>query len=126
MIACAAVVLCDLAFGLRRSWIMGEQVRFSRACRNTMGKLVTYASFVIMVCFVNTAAGGALAIDKWACLLVCFIEGCSILANLLKPKGVSVDLGKVLTALFAKATGVKAEDVGGAFYHQNTEQQHGN
>lgn len=88
----AAVILCDLAFGVRKSLIMGEEVRFSRAVRNTMGKMVTYFAFVCMVCMVCVASGEQYGIDKWACLLVCFIEGCSIIGNILKPKGINFNL----------------------------------
>ena len=88
----AAVIVCDLAFGVRKSLIMGEEVRFSRAVRNTMGKMVTYFAFVCMVCMICVASGEKYGIDKWACLLVCFIEGCSIIGNILKPKGIDFNL----------------------------------
>lgn len=88
----AAVILCDLAFGVRKSLIMGDEVRFSRAVRNTMGKMVTYFAFVCMVCMICVASGEQYGIDKWACLLVCFIEGCSIIGNILKPKGIDFNL----------------------------------
>lgn len=88
----AAVILCDLAFGVRKSLIMGDEVRFSRAVRNTMGKMVTYFAFVCMVCMICVASGEQYGIDKWSCLLVCFIEGCSIVGNILKPKGIDFNL----------------------------------
>ena len=88
----AAVILCDLAFGVRKSLLMGEEVRFSRAVRNTMGKMVTYFAFVCMVCMICVASGQKYGIDKWACLLVCFIESCSIVGNILKPKGIDFNL----------------------------------
>lgn len=111
LLACAAVITCDLIFGLRKSILMGEEIRFSRACRNTIGKTVEYFAFVIMVCFINTAAGGTYSIDKWACLLVCFIEGCSIIGNMLRPKGIVVDLGRALSAVVAKLTGIDKSDI---------------
>ena len=88
----ATVILCDLAFGVRKSLLMGDEVRFSRAVRNTMGKMVTYFAFVCMVCMICVASGEQYGIDKWACLLVCFIEGCSIIGNILKPKGIDFNL----------------------------------
>ena len=111
LLVCVAVIGCDLIFGLRKSVLMGETVRFSRACRNTLGKTLEYFAFVVMVCFVNTAAGGEYSIDKWACLMVCFIEGCSIIGNLLKPKGINLDLGKLLSAVGAKITGISKADL---------------
>lgn len=64
-----SVILCDLAFGIRKSLIMGGAVRFSKAVRRTMGKMVTYFAFVCMVCMVEVAAGGGYGVDKWACLI---------------------------------------------------------
>ena len=83
LIVSCAVILCDLAFGLRKSMLMKEEVRISRAFRRTMGKMVTYFSFVCMVCMINVAAGNDYAIDKWSCLLVCGIEFLSIISNIL-------------------------------------------
>ena len=99
----AAVILCDLASGVRKSLIMGEEVRFSRAVRNTMGKMVTYFAFVCMVCMICVASGEQYGIDKWSCLLVCFIEGCSIVSNILKPKGINFNLLNALREV-GKAT----------------------
>lgn len=114
----AAVILCDLAFGVRKSLIMGEEVRFSRAVRNTMGKMVTYFAFVCMVCMICVASGQKYQIDVWACLLVCFIEGCSIIGNILKPKGINFNLlgalNEVGKATFKKV-GMEGVDTGKMF-----------
>lgn len=103
LIASSAVIVCDLAFGIRKSLCMNEDVRISKAVRRTMGKMVTYFSFVCMVCMVNVAAGNDYAIDKWTCLLVCFIEFCSIISNILKPKGYSLNVKVLLSAVLGKA-----------------------
>ena len=105
LIVSCAVILCDLAFGLRKSMLMKEEVRISRAFRRTMGKMVTYFSFVCMVCMINVAAGNDYAIDKWSCLLVCGIEFLSIISNILKPKGYSLNVKVLVAALLGKATG---------------------
>lgn len=114
----AAVILCDLAFGVRKSLLMGDEVRFSRAVRNTMGKMVTYFAFVCMVCMICVASGGQYGIDKWSCLLVCFIEGCSIVGNILKPKGIDFNLFGALrevgNATFKKV-GMDGVDTGKMF-----------
>ena len=114
----AAVILCDLAFGVRKSLIIGEEVRFSRAVRNTMGKMVTYFAFVCMVCMICVASGQRYQIDVWACLLVCFIEGCSIIGNILKPKGINFNLlgalNEVGKATFKKV-GMEGVDTGRMF-----------
>lgn len=104
------VILCDLVCGLRKSMLMGEKVRFSSAVRRTMGKMVTYFAFVVMVCMITVAAGSVWKIDIYACLLVCLIEGVSIIGNILKPKGYDIDLHKVLNIFGHKALRVE-EDI---------------
>lgn len=105
------VIVTDLAFGVRKSMLMGEEVRFSRAIRATMGKLVTYFAFVCMVCMMSVATGHDWQIDVYACLLVCFIEGCSILGNILKPKGIKIDMLNAARVFVKKAADVDDEDV---------------
>ena len=111
IIVAACVILCDLVVGLRKSIMMGEEVRFSSACRRTLGKCVSYFMFVIMVAAIDVAAHGGSTIDKWACLLVCFIEGCSIINNILKPKGMSLDIKKLIEILIGKKLDVKLDGV---------------
>lgn len=107
----ACVILCDLAVGIRKSLIMNEQVRFSSACRRTLGKMVSYFMFVIMVSVMDVAANGGGTIDKYACLLVCFIEGCSIINNILKPKGLSIDINKLFNAVVGKKFDINVDGV---------------
>jgi hypothetical protein len=111
LIAMTCVVLCDLVTGVRRALLAHERVRFSRAWRATMGKMVTYFAFVVMVVMVNRAAGGTMHIDRWACLLVCAIEGCSIVSNLLQPKGYNLDLIAALALLGKKLFGTDKQEV---------------
>lgn len=111
LIAMFCVIICDLVTGVRKSVLMKERVRFSRACRATMGKAVTYFSFVVMVVMVNRAAGGSMHIDTWACLFVCFVEGCSIISNILKPKGYGLDLVSAVGVLAGKVFGVGKDDL---------------
>lgn len=111
LIAMFCVIVCDLVTGVRKSLLMGEHVRFSRAWRATMGKMVTYFSFVVMVVMVNRAAGGSMHIDTYACLFVCFIEGCSIFSNILKPKGYNLNLAAAIAIFSKKVFSVDKEDV---------------
>ncbi|WP_244436518.1 phage holin family protein [Bacteroides timonensis] len=111
LITMACVIACDLVTGVRKSKLMGDHVRFSRACRATMGKMVTYFSFVVMVVMVNKAAGGSMHIDTYACLFVCFIEGCSIISNILKPKGYNFNLAAAIGLFCKKVFSVDKEDV---------------
>lgn len=106
-----AVVLCDLIVGIRKSMILEEEIRFSSAVRRTMGKLLTYFSFCVMVAMIDVAAQGGGTIDKWACLLVCFIEFTSIISNLLRPKGYDVNLIKMLAIYINKSTGISKESI---------------
>lgn len=105
------VIITDLAFGVRKSMLMGEEVRLSRAIRATLGKMVTYFAFVCMVCMINVATGKDWQIDVYSCLLVCFIEGCSIIGNILKPKGIKIDMLGAARVFVKKAADVNDEDV---------------
>ena len=100
------VVLCDLAFGVRKSIKLGVHVSVSMAIRETMGKLLVYTSFVILVCMIEVAAKHTLQVAMWSCLLICAIEGCSIIGNLLKPYGIEMSLRNVIKAFANKALGV--------------------
>ena len=111
MIVAFTVILCDLIVGIRRSLLMGEEVRFSSACRRTLGKCVTYFMFVIMVATIDVAAHGGGTIDKWACLSVCLIEFSSIMSNILKPKGYEINLAKLIAAVFGKRFDVAKKDI---------------
>lgn len=111
LIVAACVILCDLVVGIRKSLLIGEEVRFSSACRRTLGKMCSYFMFVIMVAVIDVAAHGGETIDKYACLLVCFIEGCSIINNILKPKGISLDLNKLFSVVVKKKLDVDIDGV---------------
>lgn len=111
LIVSFVVIMADLAFGVRKSLLMGEHVRFSRAIRATMGKITTYFAFVCAVCMINVASGKNWEIDVYACLLVCFIELSSIIGNILKPKGIRIDMLGVVRVLMKKAADVNDEDV---------------
>lgn len=111
LIAMFCVIICDLVTGVRKSLLMNEHVRFSRACRATMGKMVTYFSFVVMVVMVDKASGGSMHIDTYTCLFVCFIEGCSIISNILKPKGYNFNLAAAIGVFAKKVFSVDKEDM---------------
>lgn len=105
------VIIADLAFGVRKSMLMGEKVRFSRAIRATMGKIVTYFAFVCAVCMITVAAQLDCKIDVYSCLFVCFIEMSSIIGNILKPKGIKIDMIGAARVFVKKAANVDDEDV---------------
>lgn len=111
MIVTFFVIICDLVVGIRKSLILGEEVRFSSACRRTLGKCVSYFMFVIMVAVIDVAAHGGGTIDKWACLAVCLIEFSSIMSNILKPKGYDINLAKLIAVIFGKKFDVAKKDI---------------
>lgn len=111
LIVSFSVIICDLAFGVRKSLLMNEEVRFSGAIRRTMGKMVTYFAFVCMVVMINIASGAKWNIDIYSCLFVCFIEFCSIISNILKPKGYDFNILKALGIFCKKVFNVDKEDV---------------
>ena len=111
LIVAFAVILCDLVVGIRKSLLMGEEVRFSSACRRTLGKCVSYFMFVIMVAVVDVAAHGGGEIDKWACLMVCLIEFASIMSNILRPKGYELNMAKLIAVVFGKKFNVNKEEI---------------
>lgn len=106
-----AVIVCDLVVGIRKSLLMDEEVRFSSAIRRTMGKMLTYFSFCVMVAMIDVAAHGGGTIDKYACLLVCFVEGTSIVSNILKPKGFDINVIKILALGISKVAKVDKKDI---------------
>lgn len=111
LIAMFCVIICDLITGVRKSLLTHEHVRFSRAWRATMGKMVTYFSFVVMVVMVQKASKMPVRIDTYACLFVCFIEGSSIISNILKPKGYSFNLAAAIGVFVKKVFNVEKEDM---------------
>lgn len=111
LIVSFSIIICDLAFGVRKSLLMNEEVRFSGAIRRTMGKMVTYFAFVCMVVMINIASGDKWNIDIYSCLFVCFIEFCSIVSNILKPKGYDFNVLKALDIFCKKVFNVDKEDV---------------
>ena len=115
LIVTAAVIICDLVVGIRKSWMMGEVVRFSTACRRTMGKMVSYFMFVIMVVAIDVAAHGGGVIDKWACLAVCLIEFSSIMSNILKPKGYDINFAKLIALVFGKKFEMSKKEIEDVF-----------
>ena len=124
LIVMFAVILCDLVSGVRKSWLMGEEVRITRAFRATMGKAITYFSFVVMVIMISEASGNE-SIARWSILFVCFLEGCSILSNILKPKGYSFDLAAAIGLLAKRVLNIDKEDTEGIIYKEKEDNKNG-
>ena len=109
LLVMGVVIMCDLAFGIRKSLKLGIHVSWSMAFRETMGKMVTYYAFVLMVCTIEAASGHSYAIAQWSCLFVCVIEGVSIIGNMLKPYGITLSLKDVLTLGLSRLTKAATE-----------------
>ena len=109
LLVMGVVILCDLAFGIRKSLKLGIHVSWSMAFRETMDKMVTYYAFVLMVCTIEAASGHSYAIAQWSCLFVCGIEGVSIIGNMLKPYGITLSLKDVLTLGLSRLTKAATE-----------------
>lgn len=103
LIVMFVVIITDLIFGIRKSIKLGVEVSPSTAFRETMGKMVTYFAWVIMVCLVDVAMGGNATAAKWGCLLVIAIEVGSIISNLVKPYGIEISLKGVLRFIFMRS-----------------------
>lgn len=97
IVAMTCVVLVEFATDIRKAWLMGaDQLRWSKRVRCTMSNLITYWAFVVGAVMVDYASGCEYAIAKWACLLVCAIEGCSIIGNILRPHNVEINIFKLI------------------------------
>lgn len=83
-------MLCDLIAGIRKSLKLGIHVSWSMAFRETMGKMITYVAFVLMVAMIDAASGHSYNVATWGCLFICALEGGSILSNILKPYGIDI------------------------------------
>lgn len=101
LIAMTLVVLVDYVTALRRCYLTGEPIRFSRGMRATMSKLVCYWALCVGAVMVSVASG-EMAIAKWSCLFVCAIEACSIVSNIIKPHGYSVSINGILRVIGSK------------------------
>lgn len=104
-----AVVACDLIAGIRKSLKLGVHVSWSMAVRETMGKMVVYVAFVMMVAMIDAASEHSFKIAMWGCLLVCAIEGGSIVSNMLKPYGVDIST-KSIVRFFTKRVTRSSEE----------------
>lgn len=109
-----AVVACDLIAGIRKSVKLGVHVSWSMAFRETMGKMVVYVAFVLMVAMIDAASSHSFNIAMWGCLFICALEGGSIISNFLKPYGVDItprSIARFFTMKVANATAEEADEL---------------
>ena len=111
LITVFAVILADLAAGIRKSHLLGVHVSPSTAIRETLGKCVVYFAAVMTAAMVDVAADGNMKIAKWCCLFIMVVEGGSVVSNILKPYGLQVSLKGLLKLLMKKSPfGIDDED----------------
>jgi hypothetical protein len=110
LIVMFSVIMCDLIAALRKNILLGNTVRFSRALRDTMGKMITYFSFVVMAVFINHAYEGKYDFDKWAVLIICSGEFVSILSHILKPMGYDINFSVIVSIALKKLFGLEKDE----------------
>lgn len=98
-----AAVIADLIAGIRKSLTLGVRVSPSSAMRATMGKIVVYFAFVLMVCMVDAAAKGGGSIAKWCCLFIMGLELGSVASNLLKPYGIDLTIKSIIRLILNRS-----------------------
>ena len=77
-----------------------------------MGKLVVYWAFVLMVASIEVATGHKYNIAMWGCLLICAFEGLSIVGNILKPMGIDLSLGNIISVTLQRVFGMSQRQAG--------------
>ena len=113
LIAMFAIILCDLLSGIARCVKTGVNVRFSKAVRDTMWKSTVYFFCIVAACMVELASYGEYGINRWACLSICFIEGCSIMSNILKWHGYTMNFNKLIGIMLKKRYDIDMMDSDG-------------
>lgn len=99
LITMFSVVIADLAAGLWKSYKLRIPIRTSRAFRETMGKSVVYFAFVLMACFINSAANSDFNWAKWLTLFIILLEIGSMISNFLKPQGINLSMNAFIKAI---------------------------
>ena len=97
-IAMTSVVMADLVSGLWKCMKLDVPIRFSKACRETMGKMIVYFAFVCMAACINVAEKGEFDWSRWIAVFVVVIEVGSMAGNILKPHGINISLSAIIKA----------------------------
>lgn len=97
-IAMTSVVMADLISGLWKCMRLDVPIRFSKACRETMGKMIVYFAFVCMAACINVAEKGEFDWSRWVAVFVVVIEIGSMAGNILKPHGINISLSAIIKA----------------------------
>ena len=111
LITTFAVIIADLAAGIRKAHLLSVHISPSTAIRETMGKAVVYFGFVMSAAMIDVAAKGNMEIAKWCCLFIIVVEGGSVVSNILIPYGIRLSLKAIIKFFLKKSPlGVSDED----------------
>lgn len=115
-----SVIIADLMAGFYKVMKRDDlKLRVSKGLRDTMGKMAVYFSFVVAAVFVEKISGYD-DLAKIACLCVIGGEGVSIVSNLLKAHGYTLDVKELIRSLANKAK--VSEDI---IRKEETDGEHG-
>lgn len=111
------LVMCDLWFGISESRKNGVEIRFSRACRRTMNKIVDYCCYLLISGILGLALSSpfgvsALEVATIVILFCCVWELDSIYGHICVINDVPKELS--IRVLFCKLLKVKYSKVGKA------------
>lgn len=106
----ALIVALDFVTGIYRSYKAGIKIRFSRAGRETLAKIVFYATAIMVACCFNAATPTDYAgVEEGLCVAIYVFEGASVVSNILKVHGYNIDF-TVLVKMLAAKFGVTGDD----------------
>lgn len=97
--AALVIIIVDLRFGVSAAKKRGETVRFSRAIRRTINKIVDYTCWILLAGVIGHAFGEPFRIPLLPLIMLLVVFGCEInscFSNYFEAKGkrVSVDIFK--------------------------------
>lgn len=101
--AAFVLIIVDLRFGVAAATKRGESVRFSRAIRRTINKIVDYSCWILLAGVVGEAFGEPFNIPLLPLIILLVIFGCEInscYSNYFESRGKSVKVN--VFKLFAK------------------------
>ncbi len=108
VLPCVFAVFVDLIYGIKAANYRKERVTFSSALRRTGSKLLGYSCWIIMAVACQLAFG-----VRWMTPtlmgIVLFIEFCSIMCNVLEPKGKTINSNAIIRWI-AKRLGTETEE----------------
>lgn len=104
------VVLCTFVSEIRKRMVMNEDLFFMHVILETIGRMITYFSLVVMAVLIDHATEKAYNFDKWSILSVSILECCTIASNLLKPKGYNFNLIAALSVFAKKVFSIDKAD----------------